>query len=141
MIRIVIAVTLVLAAAHLDAADEKRPWLGMSVRADGDAERGRFLHVERTVAGGPSDRAGIRPGDIIRKINGTSLQHMDDLEFLLFIGERKPNERVRFDVIRNGVSRVITVRLGVMPPSAYEGWQRALQNARRLRLRAQQRAH
>lgn len=135
----VIAVTLVFATMSIDADDEQRPWLGMSVRADGDAERGRFLHVERTVAGGPSDRAGMRPGDIIRKINDTSLQHMDDLEFLLFIGERKPHERVRFDVVRNGVARVVTVRVGVMPASAYDGWQRALQNARRLRLRAQQR--
>lgn len=139
MIRACLTLATLFAAAPLLGAQEvKRPWLGMSVRAEGEAER--VLHVERVAPEGPSYRSGIRPGDIITKVNGASLQHMDDLEFLLFIGERKPGERVRFEIVRNGTARVVIVTVGVMPASAYAGWQRALHNARQLRLRAQRQA-
>jgi S1-C subfamily serine protease len=120
-------------------ADENRPWFGMSVRPTLDQARGRVLHVERTVAEGPSHRAGIRPGDIITRINGDSLQHVDDLDFLLFVGGQKPGDRLRFEVVRAGKSQIITVTVGVLPASAVAGWQRALQAARRARVEAQQR--
>lgn len=139
--RFVLAALMILAADG-DAAEEKkpggkRPWMGMSVRVTGDAQRGRYLHVERTAPGGPADRSGIRPGDIITRINDASLRHMDDLEFLLFVGERKPGERVKLDVIRNGTPATVRLTVGVMPPSAYAGWERALRYARQLRVRAQ----
>jgi serine protease Do len=90
-------------------------------------------------ANGPSARAGIDPGDFIVRINGESLQHTDDLDVLTFIAERRPGERLRFDIIRKGTPRVVVVTVGVMPESGRAGWNAALQNARRARLQAQTR--
>lgn len=138
MKRLMLALVTVLMAGNAPGAEEKRPWMGMSVRVVQETSRGRFLHVERTTPGGPADRAGIRPGDIVTRINNSSLRHMDDLEFLLFVGERKPGERVKLDVIRNGTPLNLTLTVGVMPPSAHAAWARALKTARELRVRAAQ---
>ena len=114
-----------------------QPWIGMSIRPFRDQTETRMLHVERIVPDGPSARAGVRPGDMIVKINGKSLQHVDDLDVLTFIGGLRPGVPLRLDLIRNGTHQAVVVTVGTLPESAREGWNRALMNARRARLRAQ----
>jgi S1-C subfamily serine protease len=116
---------------------DPKPWLGMSVRPFRDPNGERMLHVERVTAGGPGARAGMLPGDIITRVNGNALQHVDDLDFLTFVGARKPGERLTFQVVRTGSSRTIVVTVGTMPDPARAGWELALQNARRVRAAAQ----
>jgi S1-C subfamily serine protease len=111
----------------------------MSVRPFVDGTGKRMLHVERVAQQGPGDRAGIRPGDIVVKIDGRVLQHMDDLDFLNFVGSRKPGQRLQFDTVRNGSPRAAVVIVGRMPEAARAGWELALQNARRVRAAAQRR--
>jgi C-terminal processing protease CtpA/Prc len=113
------------------------PWLGMGVRPYTDGNGKRFLHVERTVAGGPSDRAGIRAGDIITGAQGTSLQIGDDLDFLMFVAEQKPGARLTFRVVREGRQKDVAVTVGTMPESYRPAWNRALEVARGKRVAAQ----
>jgi S1-C subfamily serine protease len=125
----------------LVAGDQKPlPWLGMGVRPFTSGTGQRLLHVERTTPAGPSERAGIRPGDIITTVGGTSLRFDDDLAFLLFIGERKPGERLRFSIVRAGSSQTITVTIGVMPETSRGAWEQGLRTARQKRIAAQRRA-
>ncbi len=121
----------------LAGSSAEQPWLGMTIRPFRDPRAVRMLHVERVVPNGPSARAGMRPGDFIVRINGKSLQHTDDLDVLTFIAERRPGERLRLDVIRNGAPLAIALTVGVMPESARRAWSTGLQNARRARMRAQ----
>lgn len=64
-------------------------------------------------AGGPAQRAGIRPGDLITSLEGRPIPHAGELSHEL--GLRKPGELVRFGILRGGCSRVVAVLLGRMP--------------------------
>jgi serine protease Do len=64
-------------------------------------------------AGGPAQRAGIRPGDLITSLEGRPIPGAGELSHEL--GLRKPGEVVRFGVLRSGCSRVMAVLLGRMP--------------------------
>ncbi len=121
----------------LAAAEPARPWLGVGVTPQRDASGKRFLHVQRVVPGGPCDRAGIRPGDLVIAIGGTSLQIGDDLDFLLFVADRKPGERLPFRIVRDGERKDVIVIVAALPESARAAWDRALHVAREKRALAQ----
>lgn len=137
MKRLLLVALLIASTAAADSRPSQQPWLGLAIRPFRDKAATRMLHVERVVPNGPGDRAGVRPGDIIVKIDGHSIQHIDDLDVLVFIGALRPGQRLRLDVVRTGAPRAITLAVGQMPESARAGWERALTNARRARLRAQ----
>ena len=59
---------------------------------------------------GPADRAGLKPGDVILKANGTSIVDSGDLSVL--IGMAKPGDKLGLDVWRRGESRSVVARLG-----------------------------
>jgi serine protease Do len=60
--------------------------------------------------GGPADQAGLRPGDVIRKVDGEPIVASGDLPAL--IGEKKPGTRITLDVWRQGDRHEISARLG-----------------------------
>ncbi len=60
--------------------------------------------------GGPADRAGIRPGDVITAING---QRVDgSAELIVAIRAHKPGDTVTLEVRRGGDNRSVRVTLG-----------------------------
>ncbi len=61
-------------------------------------------------AGGPAQRAGIRPGDLITAVEGRAIQSAGDLDHEL--ARRKPREVVRF-VVRRGLCLRTPVTLAV----------------------------
>lgn len=128
-----------LSSPPVDAAqrNERLPWLGMGISPQVDSAKVRFLQVERVTKGGPADRAGLRPGDMITGASGVSLEIGDDLDFLLFLGERKPGERLGLRVVRSGRPIQVLLTVGVMPDSARVGWQKALDAARQRRIAAE----
>ncbi|HVM10906.1 MAG TPA: trypsin-like peptidase domain-containing protein [Actinomycetota bacterium] len=64
--------------------------------------------------GGPADRAGIRPGDIIIGIGGRPVT--DDEAVRSAIVEHEPGERIQVSIVRRDGSReTMTVALGVRP--------------------------
>lgn len=62
--------------------------------------------VLSVVPGGPADQAGIRPDDIVLKINGIPLTSRDGGEHL---GELRPGEAVTLEIGRGGSLRSIKV--------------------------------
>jgi S1-C subfamily serine protease len=132
-----ILMILLAGAAGAENPGETTAWFGMGMQPATSPAGERFLHVLRTTPSGPADRAGLRAGDIITKIGNASLQHMDDLDLLLFLAHHKPGDRLPVRYVRDGkrVDTVLTV--GKMSESAREGWRRALDYARRLRVNAE----
>jgi serine protease Do len=62
--------------------------------------------------GGPADQAGVQPGDVILKLNGQPLH--DSTELPVTIASMAPGTTVQLEVLRNHVSREMSVQLGSM---------------------------
>jgi serine protease Do len=102
----------------ISSGDVSRGFLGVSFRGavgfegrDGRYRRGIRVSVE---PGGPSDRAGIRDGDIITSVAGQSVP-----EFTIFqsiVGTIPANQEVEIEVSRNDEISTIPVVLGELPP-------------------------
>jgi serine protease Do len=69
--------------------------------------------VSDLVAGGPSARAGLMPGDLIVSINGASVK--TSTELTREVAKAKPGDVLRLDVIREGKHRPIEIRSGIRP--------------------------
>ena len=91
----------------------KRPYLGVST---GDAPTGTGALVAGVVAGGPADRAGMRPGDRIVAIGGQEVTQSTDVSAA--VTDRRPGDSIQIRIRRGGDERTVTVRLGTRPGSA-----------------------
>lgn len=90
----------------------ERPIIGVGVwNAPQARSRGipvdRGLYVAQAFPGKPADRAGIRTGDVIVKVDGEPIETMGDLR--LAIQDRKPGDQVDVVVLRNGTEKTIKV--------------------------------
>ncbi len=63
----------------------------------------------------PADKAGLRSGDIVQKVNGARAKNMDSLLGILTYFD--PNDTVELDVIRDGKQKMIKMTLGTRPDS------------------------
>jgi serine protease Do len=69
--------------------------------------------VSDLVAGGPSARAGLLPGDVVIAINGVSVKTSSELT--REVAKAKPGDALRLDVIHEAKRKVIEVRSGIRP--------------------------
>jgi serine protease Do len=60
--------------------------------------------------GGPADKAGLEPGDVIRKMNGQAVVSSGDLPAVISLAT--PGDKVQFEIWRKGESKTIEARLG-----------------------------
>ena len=61
----------------------------------------------------PAARAGLEPGDVIAAVNGQRIASPRDLA--LTVATVPPGQEARFQVVREGQSRDVTVRMGEQP--------------------------
>src|SRR6201998_3150761 len=66
--------------------------------------------VQEVQPGGPADKAGLKPGDIITTIDGRSVQDGDDL--VNEIATRRPGSSIRLGFMRDGKPSDATVTIG-----------------------------
>jgi putative serine protease PepD len=85
-------------------------YLGIRV---GDSSSGDGAQVTSVVSGSPADKGGVKAGDVITSIDGTSISSADDLTAR--ISGKKPGDKVTLDVTRGGKSTKLTVTLGTRP--------------------------
>ena len=70
--------------------------------------------VSSVEAGGPADKAGIQPGDIILKYNGHDVSTATDLPRM--VGDTKPGAKATITVWRKGESRDLPITIAEMQP-------------------------
>lgn len=73
-----------------------------------DAPEGAL--VSSVEKGGPADRAGLQPGDVIRNVDGQRIVSSGDLPAIISLA--RPGDSVKMQVWRKGSSTEITARLG-----------------------------
>lgn len=66
--------------------------------------------VSNVEKGGPADQAGLRSGDVIRKVDGDAIVSSGDLPAV--IGQKKPGSKITLEVWRQGSREEITAKLG-----------------------------
>lgn len=93
-----------------------RAWLGVSLQAlDGRLARafGRSATqgalVASVVAGGPAEHAGVRPGDIILKVNGQQIDSVDRVPRI--VAGLKPGQNATLDLWRRDKNISLSVAL------------------------------
>ena len=64
--------------------------------------------------GGPADKAGIEPRDVILKFDGKTVTSSGDLPRI--VGATKPGSKVQAQVWRNGATKDLTVTVDELPP-------------------------
>jgi serine protease Do len=69
--------------------------------------------VDDVTKGGPADKAGIKNGDVIRKINGQTVD--DSNQLIAMITDMNPGSEATLDVLRDGQPLTIRVTLGERP--------------------------
>ncbi|MCX5543713.1 DegQ family serine endoprotease [Paraburkholderia sp. CNPSo 3076] len=68
--------------------------------------------VSSVEPGGPADKAGIQPGDIILKFNGVSVDAATDLPRM--VGDTKPGTKATVTVWRKGATRDLPITIAEM---------------------------
>jgi serine protease Do len=72
--------------------------------------------VAELTPGGPSEQAGLQPGDLILKIDGAAIDSASDLTRRVALAHA--GEKVRLEIRRDGKVREIDVRSGIRPTEA-----------------------
>ncbi len=97
-----------------------RGWLGIEARQL-SPQMARTFNLSSTNGvvitaiynNGPAHKAGLKPGDIIIRINNEPIG--DGRRGMTQIAQTRPGESVSIEVLRDGKAQVITAVLGVMP--------------------------
>jgi S1-C subfamily serine protease len=115
-----IDVAIAVAEELINSGRATHPWLGItggnitSEAADQfDVTKGAF--IREVVGGGPADKAGIRPNDIIASFEGEDIETMDDL--IVAIRQLRVGASVELVVIREGRRLTLQATLGDKPSS------------------------
>jgi S1-C subfamily serine protease len=100
-----------------------RGWLGFEaqtltpdlVDAFGLKKGTEGLVITTLYRNGPAHKAGIEPGDVLVAIDGKKA--VDAREVLLAITSRKPGEKIKLELLRNGQPLTLDATAGERPAS------------------------
>jgi serine protease Do len=68
--------------------------------------------VDQVTAGTPAAEAGLKPGDVITKVNGQPVKDASDLT--IRIGSFKPGDKVQLTYLRDGADKTVDVKLATL---------------------------
>ena len=97
-----------------------RGWLGVAIQPVGEdmarslkLKEAKGAIVSDVTAGGPADKAGVKPDDVVTAADDRVISDNGDLS--RYIASRTPGTTVRLKVLRGGTEKTIAVPLGTFP--------------------------
>jgi serine protease Do len=98
-----------------------RGWLGVNMQALTPRIAQNFgvpdlkgAIITSTMPGSPAERAGLQPGDVVRKVNG---KPVDDFQMLRgIIASLEAGQKMEIEILRDGQSGKTTVTIEEIPP-------------------------
>jgi Do/DeqQ family serine protease len=97
-----------------------RGWLGVAIQDVTDELATSFGVRERegvlvadVIKGGPAEKAGVRPGDVVVEFNGSKIREVPDLQRR--VASVTPGETVKLTVVRDKQPVAVSVAIGEMP--------------------------
>lgn len=98
-----------------------RGWLGIEVQpltpelAESFGLEGRpGIVVAGIYRGGPAQKAGLQPGDLILRIDGQPAS--DGRRSMNQVARAKPGQQIRIEIMRGGQPMALSAEIGVRPP-------------------------
>ena len=99
----------------------ERGYLGISITPVGEdtadalgLEKNRGEFVARVVAGEAGDKAGLKEGDIVLRVDGREVSPEATLSYI--VANVKPGTRIPLDILREGKPLKLTATVGARPP-------------------------
>lgn len=77
---------------------------------DGSINIENGIYVIDVTKGGAAENAGIKPNDVITKIDGKAINKMTELRSYVYA--KKPEDEVELQVLRRGITTIIKAKLG-----------------------------
>lgn len=74
---------------------------------------GKGVLVRNPIPGSPAEKAGLKRGDIIVKVDGKAVETAEDLRFM--IAEYRPGTKVALTIFREGKEQALSLEVGEMP--------------------------
>jgi S1-C subfamily serine protease len=108
----IFAAAVIVSAAPLAKADTPvaKPFLGVAV---GPAEKESGAVIQDVTPKSPADQAGLKSGDLIRKVDDKDVKDAQALVEL--VGSHKPGDKLTFHLMRNAKEQTVAVTLGEKP--------------------------
>jgi serine protease Do len=77
-------------------------------------DRPRGALVAQVEKGGPAEKAGLKPGDVVLGVNGKTIERSAELPPL--VAAVKPGTKAAFELWRDGRKRTLEVTVGALEP-------------------------
>jgi S1-C subfamily serine protease len=97
--------------ASLPASAHAKGYLGIQIRLNRtENPDGKGFLIVEVLARGPAAKAGLKPDDIIVRIDGTEPTSL--AEFVKIIERKQPGLEVTLDILRDGKEKKVKVTIG-----------------------------
>ncbi|MFS0773542.1 Do family serine endopeptidase [Sphingomonas sp. 1P08PE] len=99
----------------------ERGYLGVTLGGPVDADAAAALGIAKNqgeliagvTADGPAGKGGLRPGDVVTKVNGRPVTPENTLSYL--VANVQPGQTAKLDVLRNGRPQTLNVTVAARP--------------------------
>ncbi len=96
------------AAAASQGASDQSAWLGVQIAQSTDGPT-----IASVIADSPAEKAGLKRGDVIKAVDGTSVSDVQAVRDVL--KDKNPGDTVKVSITRDGNAQDVTVTLEAQP--------------------------